>query len=291
MDFTQFRSFQAVALAGSFTGAAERLSISQPTVTRQVRELEERYGVELFHRRGRRVELSDVGKSLLAITERVFTTSDEAAELLETAGRLETGHLRVSAVSPFDIVHVVCAFARKFPKIRVSLNICNTHDAIDSLQEFRADVAMVASKGMDSRFHYVDFGSRPLVVYVYRDHPWSRRKRIRLKELNGESLIIRELGSVTRHLLESACARAGVAPDIGMEINNRDAFREAIARGLGIGVMSDRGLVPDDRLRSIALGDENIYLERWLACLHDRRDARLIKAFMQIGGLVAEEIA
>ena len=82
MHFTQLRSFQAVALEGSFTGAAERLSLSQPTITQQVGELETFFRVELFHWQGRRIELSEVGKSLLMVTERLFTTNEEAIGLL-----------------------------------------------------------------------------------------------------------------------------------------------------------------------------------------------------------------
>ena len=81
MYFTQLRSFQAVALEGSFTNAAERLNLSQPTITQQVRQLETMFNVELFHRQGRRVELSEVGRSLLTATERLFTMSEETVEL------------------------------------------------------------------------------------------------------------------------------------------------------------------------------------------------------------------
>ena len=104
MHFTQLRSFQAVALEGSFTGAAERLNLSQPTITQQVRELESIFRVELFHRQGRRIKLSEVGKSLLMVTERLFTTNEEAIELLESASGLGTGHLRISAVGPLDVI-------------------------------------------------------------------------------------------------------------------------------------------------------------------------------------------
>lgn len=283
MNFTQLRSFQAVALAGSFTGAAKRLNLSQPTITRQVGELEGQYGVELFHRRGRRVELSEVGKSLLAITERVFTPVDEATELLETASRLDTGHLRVSAVGSFDIIHAMRAFALVYPGVKISLTVCNSEMAARSLIEFRADVAMLASNEPDNRFHHVHFGSRPLVIYVHKEHPWANRKSVRFREIAGEQVIIREMGSVTRAMFETACAKANLAPDIRIEINNRDSFREAIAQRLGIGVIGDRGLAPDSRLCRVRISDLHVRMERQLACLKERRNARLIRAFLEAG--------
>lgn len=291
MTITQLRSFQAVALAGSFTGAAKRLNLSQPTITRQVGELEEQFGVELFHRRGRRVELSDLGKSLLAITERVFTPVEEAAELLAAASGLRTGHLRVSAVGALDVIHALRAFALDYPGVKVSLTVCNSETAAQSLVDFRADVAMLAASEPDSRFHHVDFGSRPLVIYVGKAHRWAGRESVRFGEIMGEHLIIREIGSVTRAMFETACARAGLSPDIRMEINNRDAFREAIAQGLGIGVLGDRGLAPDDRLHRVRISDLDARVERQLACLCERRNARLIRAFLDAGASIVGELA
>jgi len=290
MNFTQLRSFQAVALAGSFTGAAKRLNLSQPTLTRQVGELEDQYGVELFHRRGRRVELSGVGKSLLAITERVFAPVEEATELLEAASRLGTGQLRISAVGPFDVIHALRAFADDYPGVTISLSICNSEMATRSLIDFRADVAMLASSEPDSRFHYVDFASRPLVIYVHRGHPWANRRSVRFREIAGERVIMRESGSVTRLLFEAACAKANLSPDIRVEINNRDAFREAIAQGLGIGVIGDRGLAPDSRLSLVRISDIDVRMDRQLACLKERRNARLIRAFLSAGESVVGRV-
>ena len=290
MYFTQLRSFQAVAIEGSFTRAAERLNLSQPTITQQVRHLERVFGVELFHRYGRRVELSEVGRTLLTATERLFATSDETIELLEAASGLGTGHLRVSAVGPIDVIPVIASIVEVNPGIRVSLTICNSQEALHSLMEFRSDVAMLASTRIDLRLHSVDFGSRPLVLYVDTDHPWAQRRWVRLKDLHRQEVIIRETGSQTRLLFERACAQAGIAPRQRIEIDNRDAFREAVAQGLGIGVIGDRGLVPDRRLHRILIRDADIRINRRLACLKDRRDSRLIRSFLESGQSIAKRL-
>ena len=105
-----------------------------------------------------------------------------------------------------------------------------------------------------------------------------------------KDLIIREAGSQTRLLLEQACADAGVAPRQRIEINNRDAFREAVAQGLGIGVIGDRGLVPDQRLHHIVIRDADIRIDRCLACLKERRDSRLIGSFLEFGRSIAKRL-
>jgi len=283
MYFAQLRSFQAVAIEGSFTSAAERLNLSQPTITQQVRQLERVYGVELFYRQGRRIELSDVGRSLLTATERLFSMSDEAIELLESASGLGTGHLRISAVGPLDLIPVIASVVKLHPGARVSLTICNSEDALRSLMEYRTDVAMLVTEHEDPRLHYVDFGSRPLVFYVNTDHPWAGRSSVRLEEVHGQRMIVRESGSQTRLIFEHACAAANVSPMQRIEINNRDAFREAVAYGLGIGVIGDRGIIPDERLRRIEISDSDMRMDRRLACLKERRNTRLIRTFLDAG--------
>lgn len=289
MYFTQLRSFQAVALEGSFTSAAERLNLSQPTITQQVRQLETMFSVELFHRQGRQIEISEVGRALLIATERLFTMGEEAVELLEAASDQGTGHLRISAVGPLDVIPVMALVAKSNPKVRISLTICNSEVALRSLMEFRADVAMLSSAQIDPRIFYLDFGSRPLVLYVNKDHAWSKRTSVRLSDLHGQKMIIREVGSHTRQLFEKACAEAGVIPMQRIEINNRDAFREAVAHGLGIGVVGDRSLISDHRLHRIPINDTDIRMDRQLACLKERQNSRLIRSFLAAGKTVVEQ--
>jgi len=161
---------------------------------------------------------------------------------------------------------------------------------MQTLMDFRADAAMLASAHPDPRLHYVDFGTRPLVLYVWKGHPWSNRRAVRLRDLQDQKMIIRESGSQTRLLFEQACALANITPGQRIEINNRDAFREAVAQGLGIGVIGDRGIVSDDRLQRIAIRDIDIRMDRQLACLKERQNARLIKTFLAAGQIVADRL-
>jgi aminoethylphosphonate catabolism LysR family transcriptional regulator len=287
MNVTQLRSFNAVALSGSFAGAAKRLRRSQPTLSRQVSDLELSYGVELFHRRGRTIELSAIGKKLLPITERLFSNSDQAQELLKTASGLEIGHLRISAVNPIDIISIISAFSREYPSVTMSLTICNSEQALNSLFNIRADVAMLAAENIDNRIRYIKFGSRPLVAYVSTANALSKKNAIDFHEIADQPVVIRERGSRTRKLFDEACNQAGFMPKVAKEINNRDAFRESIAQGLGIGIIGDNGLIEDQRLKKIELRDCDVVMERQIAHLQDRADSRLIQAFMNVSQKVA----
>ena len=109
--------------------------------------------MELFYRLGRRIELSEVGRSLLTATERLFTMGEEAIEVLESASGQGTGHLRISAVGPLDVIPVIALVAKANPAARISLTICNLEVAQQSLMEFRADVAILVTAQTDPRFH------------------------------------------------------------------------------------------------------------------------------------------
>jgi len=282
MNITQLRSFNAVALSGSFAAAARRLRRSQPTLSRQVSDLELHYGVELFHRRGKTIELSATGRKLLPITERLFSNSDQAEELLKTASGLEVGHLRISATNPIDIVGAISTFSEKYPKVTVSLTICNSEQALKALFNITADIAMLASERIDNKIKYITFGSRPLVAYVSKEHPFAAKNVVDFRAIAGERVIIREQGSYTRELFFQACRRVGLQPNVVQEINNRDAFRESIAQSWGVGIIGDNGLSADHRLKKIKLRGCGAMMERQIAHLRDRADSRLIHSFMEV---------
>src|SRR6476469_1020050 len=117
MTPTQGRAFLAVAIEGSFTGAAKRLNLSQPSVTTQVRLLERQYKVELFHRIGRGVRLTPAGTALLPMVRRLFTSLAEApAYLLHLRGQRQV-YLRVGSYTPHRFIGVVAQYKRRFPGV------------------------------------------------------------------------------------------------------------------------------------------------------------------------------
>lgn len=279
--FTHLRSFHAVAENRGFTAAAHALNISQPTVTTQVRELEDRYGVELFIRTGRRVELTETGTALLDISRRIMALSEEANELLLSSGRLTTGQLRVAAVGPFHATEMVARFLAKYPAIKVTMLLGNSDQTQQRILELDADVAILAHVVEDTRVYSVPFSTHEVVVFVNSDHPWHERDNIGIAELAGQPLILRETGSTTRRALEAAAERAGVAIKPFLEIGSREGVWKAVERGLGVGVVADFEFVAHPRLTTVRIADAEVRTEYRLACLLERRHSPKIEAFMK----------
>ena len=279
MRLTQLRSFYAVARMGSFTKAAEMLHLSQPTLTTQVRFLEERYQVELFFRRGRQVVPTELGEQLMQLAQQIFTLEGDAVSLLEDAGELRTGHLRVAAVGPYHVTQMLVDFNRRYPDVKVSVSTGNSEDVLDRLLDYRADVGVLAQVVSDDRFLSVPFNRHPVVVFASSEHRFAKRRSIRISELQGERMILREPGSTTRKALDAALAQAGVVPEMVMEIGSREVIREAVARGIGIAAVSEVEYVPGPGLHAVRISDAQVYTYAHVLCLTERREARMVRAF------------
>lgn len=282
MRLTQLRSFHAVAAAGGFTGAARLLHVSQPTVTTQVRFLEETYGVELFHRRGRSVRLTPLGEQLFETARRIFSLENDAVELLRDSGRLRSGHLRVYAVGPYHVTEMLARFNQRYPSIRVSVRVGNSEEALRAVRDYEADVAVLAQFKQDEAIHSVPYSRHPVVLVVHRTHRLARRKSVPLRELAGERMILREPGSTTRKALEEALTAQRIKPRVVLEIGSREAIREAVAKGLGISAVSEAEYVEHPDLRALRIADAEVYTYAHVLCLQERRRARVVKAFMDI---------
>ena len=129
MIFTQLRTFHAVATERGFTAASRVLNIGQPTLTSQVRALERMFDVELFHRRGRRIELTEAGTALFEITRRIMDLEGQARDTLSAFGGFHRGTLRVGAVGPYHATEMLSAFSERYPGVRLAVTIGNRfHD-------------------------------------------------------------------------------------------------------------------------------------------------------------------
>ena len=282
VSYNQIRSFHAVASAGGFTAASKVLHVGQPTITGQVQALESFYGVELFHRRGRRVELTETGRELFAVTQHMEILEKEAQEVLQSAGGFKSGHLRIGAVGPFHVTEMLAVFHERYPDLKITVTVRNSHEILESLLGFEVDAAVLSQTEEDPRLLAIPFCHEPLVVFVHAEHPWAERDSLKIEELEGQPVILREPGSETRLAFENALTQAGVKISPVMEIGSREAVWLAVARGVGIGVVSEQEFVAHPDLRKLSLNDADVHTTAHVVCLRERRNSRMIHAFLEI---------
>lgn len=282
MSPTQARAFYAVAMAGSFTAAAKSLNVSQPTVTTQVKELEALYGVELFHRHGRGVSLTGTGHELLSIVRRMYINQKDAVEYLQAVQGLRTGEFRVGSYGPYDVIDLMTEFYRRYPGLNLSLTFANSRQLEDQLHNHHLDVAVFSHVEKPQEFHSLPYSRSRLVAIVGKAHPWNRRKSISLNELSHQPLICREPGSEARRIFEEAAGRIGLEPRNVMEIGSREGLLAAAAQGVGVGLIFDEGLIPEQSVSKLRIRDAEIVTQVDVVCLEERKNNRIVSAFLDL---------
>ena len=259
------------------------LNITQPTLSGQVRELEDRYGTRLFVRHGRRVELTEIGKTAFSITRQIFRHEEEVEQLLQSARALTSGQLRVGADSPYIATPLLAQFQRLYPGIRISIRYGNSEELMQWIEARRCDVAFVPNvPHEDDRLYAIPLSPDRLVVFVSRDHEWAERRSVPIGELVSQRIVLREKGSRTRAIFEDAVARAGHELRDVMEIGGREGVREAVAAGFGVGIVAENELLADSRLRALPVSDAELKHAEHVVCLREMRALRVNEAFLEM---------
>lgn len=282
MNLTLLRAFHRVAQAGGFTAAARASAVSQPTLSAQVRVLEAEYGVSLFNRRGRHIELTPLGQRLFSVSVRLFAAEDEARSLLGDAKVLAQGQLRVAADNPTHVLPLLALLKRHHAGLVFSLRTGNSSDVIRRVLEYESDVGVMARPVSDPRLTVLPIREDKLVVFVPSHHRLARRRAIRMAELAGSDLVLRERGSVTREVFEACLASHAILPGRLLEVETREAVREAVLAGLGIGVVFESEHGRDPATRSLEVSDADLAVTEYLICLEERRRLPLVESFFAI---------
>jgi aminoethylphosphonate catabolism LysR family transcriptional regulator len=284
MTTARIRAFLAVAQHGSFSAAARAVGLSQPTLTTQVQALERLHDVQLFHRRGHQVHMTSVGQRLLPIARQLASLEADAYNLLHDSGELNAGDLKLGAVGPFHVIEMVAAYRQRYPRVDVSIRMGNSSAVFNDLQTYAVDIGVLARFHDAEGYSATPYARHALILFVHRDHAWSGRRSVPLDALHGQPLLQREEGSSTRRALDDAMAAAGVVPRIVMEIGSREALREAAARGIGIGAVSEAEFIPDERLVPLRIDGDPAVTETYLYCLEERRQTRILRSFFEVVG-------
>ncbi len=284
MRHGQLRAFHNVALHGGFSRAAEAMNMTQPSVSDQVKRLEQTYDVLLFHREARQVRLTKAGEALFRVTHEFFEVEERIGALLDQSRAAVAGTLRIVADSALHITDVVGRFRAAHPKVFVSIHTGNTQDVLQRLRNYEADVGVVGNMVPATDLDLVDLGRTPIVAIARKGYLPKDVKRLRLNDLRDHPLIFREIGSRTRANLEEEAKRQGVTLTPIIEVEGREAMREFVASEAGIGFVSEAEFGYDSRLVQLAIDDVSLGMSEASVTLAVRRDVPVIRAFLKTIG-------
>ena len=242
MELRHLHYFIAVAEELHFSRAAERLRISQPPLSQQIRSLEDELGVKLFERTKRHVELTEAGKAFLEHVYRILTQLEQAVEVTQRVGRGEIGQLAISFVGSATytvLPDILRIFREQFPAVEVRLHELTTAQQIQALYDKRVDIGIVRSAIVEPGLSVECILQESLVLALPETHPLSIHASVSLSALANESFILfpTKMGPVFYEQIINICQRAGFRPKVAQEAVQMQTIISLVAAGLGIALV------------------------------------------------------
>ena len=285
MNMHHLHVFHVVAQCGRISEAAERLHIAQPAVSRQIRELEERLGVTLFDRLPRGVRLTEAGQLLAQHARRVFAIAEEAEQAMHDLKGLARGRLSIGAsttIGNYLLPPVLARFRRSYPGVEIALEIANTDIIQQNLLDARVDLGLtegfVTSPALTARIFHTD----ELIVIGPPDSACGDAL-VSAAQLCQLPFIVREPGSGTRAVVESALAERGLGLRAAMSLGGSEAIKRAVAAGAGYALISRLAVekeLASGELTAIMVRDLSLQRPLHLVRLRSRQPARAVEAFL-----------
>ncbi len=280
MNLAQIRAFHAVAVHRGFSAAAQALGVSQPAVTQQIKAIEEALGARLFIRRASHVELTAEGQSLLPHVHRAALMLDDLGTRVADGRDLRLRHLAVGICAPYVVMPILQPFMAAYPGIKVDIRLENSKDLLDLTFEHHIDLTIATMTEPHPDFFCAPLVDQRVLVLVPPGHKWRERDSIDLEELEGETFVMREAGSMTRQLFEQALSRKGVQIATRLVLSSRETVKEAVAAGLGCGIVLDRELGDSPLQHGIPVNGTDMTAREYIVALPDLADLGVVAAFI-----------
>jgi DNA-binding transcriptional LysR family regulator len=244
LDAHQLNIFLVAAEMENFTEAALHLNLSQPSVSAQVKSLERRLGMQLFHRAGRHISLTEAGQALLPLAREMVHLSIHIEETMASLAGTAVGHLKLgcsTAVGRYTLPRLIARFREQHPQVQVSCSVMTRETALKALLDGIVHLAVTSAREFSKEIEYYPFTTDQVVLIVPADHPWAAREQIEPQELLTENFILREKTAGTRHALEEGLAKHGLHTDqlqTVMIMGSSEAIRTAVEEKIGVSFIS-----------------------------------------------------
>lgn len=243
LNLYKLEVFNAVAMEGSFSRAAERLLLSQPAVSQHIRDLESSLNAELFRRTNRGAILTPAGEVLLDYTRCILRMLAEAEIAVTNLDQAARGQLTLGAtpgVGIYLLPRWIQSFHRRFPQVSAQLHTGTTARLADDAIAGKVDLGFVEGEiSSESPLKVLALREIELRVVVGAGHPWSGAPHVSISDLDGQAFIARAVGSHTRSWMDQLFNRHGVMPQIVAEFDNPEAIKQAVAAGMGISILPE----------------------------------------------------
>lgn len=283
MEFNQLRYVCAIAETGSFSRAAERCHVAQPSLSQQVLKLEEDLGAKLFDRLGRSVRLTEAGRAFVPHARSILHQMEAARAGVEDKRTDVRGSVSVGVIptiAPYIMPRYTARFAKKYPEAKLRIVEETTPVLVESLRNLSIDLAILALPLRHKEFELFPLRTEPLFAVLPKDHPRAGQKSLALKDLRGEPFVMLRDGHCFRDLSVSACARARITPHIAFESGQFSSLLGMVAAGVGVSLVPEMAVDPNANCRFVPLSDPRATRTVVAAVLRGRSFNRVQQAFL-----------
>lgn len=282
MELRHLRYFVALAECLSFTRAAERVHVTQSTLSHQIRQLEEELGRDLFERIGKRVVLTEAGETFLAYAAKALREVDQGLSDLSRSAEALSGEVRIGATGTFNIGFVpecLALFLQRNPTVKVSVEELSGDLIAQKLVDASLDVGIAYQPSDATRLWFEPLYTEEMVLVVGTSHPLAQRKRVRMAELHRQSLVLLPHAFTTRGMLEHCFRTSGAEPVVAAEMNTIAPMIGLVARTQLAAIVSSHAVPPQADVRIIPLESPTPVRTPGLLWKRDAKQPAAVRSF------------
>ena len=276
----QFEAFAYVVREGSFSAAATRLGVTQSTITQHIAKLEKSVGTLLLVRGRDGVELTPAGQDFYDLADRMVALDAEVSKRLEGFNAMKEGRLKVIGNAPQPALRIIARFRHRFPDIRVDFGLYDWTTATSMIRDRLADVGLITDAPKHDMWERILIETSQYVLYCRQEHPFAQRSEVSLKDLEGETLILPEKGSLTRRILEQAFRQHDIELKRSISMTSFPLMCEAVLQGIGVAIFLRNSSLIQDNIAEVAVREMSAEQKTYLIATKDRIRLKLVAEFV-----------
>jgi DNA-binding transcriptional LysR family regulator len=276
----QLQTFETLVRKKSFSLTAQEMCVTQPTVSKQIKALQEEIGLLLVEQIGKKVFLTEAGELLYSTCKNWLKNWDEFEQTLANMKGMTAGRLRIATVTTtkYFLPKLIGQFCQQYPGVDVRLEILNRERVMERLDRNEDDVYIMGVPPENPDISATPFLANSLLMIAPLNHPLAIQKDIALSDIIHEPFILREPGSGTRLQIEKLFSDHNQKPIIRLEMGSNEAIKQAVAGGLGLSILSSSTLIHEQKNKELAILDvEGFPIERnWYWVQHKDKTLPII---------------
>jgi DNA-binding transcriptional LysR family regulator len=278
LQLPHLETFSKAAELNSFTSTAKALGLTQAAISQRVQALEKVLGVSLFRRQGGRILLTEAGQQLYSFAQNIFDLHRDARQSITGRKLPISGELLLGASTipgEYFLPVILSVFHKKFPLIDVRASVSDSMGVLRQVEHGQIQLGLVGRKTDTPCLEFRSFAHDRMVLVVPPKHAWGKRRKVTLKQLCQQPLILREAGSGLRHCFEKELARLGKSLrdlQIALELGSNEAIKKAVVRGIGVAILSTYVVEKESKAGQLhTLKVTDLHCDREMFVVWDRR--------------------